>query len=1475
MATTAQINFLVGLYAGYFDRAPDPAGLQFWINQVDNGRDINTIAADFAASSEATAKFPYLTAPGLVTPTTFITQIYQSLFNRAPDAAGLSFWEGQLSSGTVSAGDMISAIIQGAVDDATATPPTNDKTILDNKTAVGLDFAQDAAATSGFTFNAAAQAAASAALDNVDATAASVTAAQSATDTFLGGTGGGGSATGSTFTLTENTDNLTGTANDDTFNGVVQAAGADGTTAAPGDSINGGAGDDTARISFAGDSGGGGYTLSALQLTGVENLLASNFDTGAGDTTIDTSLMSGLTTVGLAASGADGDTIFTGMNSVLDARMENGSADLTLTYNAAAVAGTSDVQDLAVSNVTAGTFTANGTETINITGGLVKSTLTGVASDALKTVTITGDKDLTITNAIDFVAGTNNDTTIDATIDGSAMTGKLNVTADLNDTKITGGSADDTINMVGFLTKNDIVDGGAGTDTLTLDAAALTDQFAQVSNIETVRFNANDGSGAGRTYDVSKLSTGVTTVAIDVDDNGGNAETISNLGTQAVVIRNSSDDGGANTVAITGATDTADDTLNVTLIETIEDGDNNDIDTLTVSNFETVNLVSSKESATTGAIINNVDTLNAESAKSVVVTGNSELVIDSITGGAMTAFDASGLAGKLTATFGTNDKVTATAAQQDTTFNFGTTLNNEDTVVGGAGTKDKVTATVNGLTATTGALKVSGVETLELTTGGANTLDFSSITGLSTLQVSANTQTLTKFDLATKVVSTDSNTLDVTAADATGTSDTLTLEYKGGDTETNVVKASDIENLSVILNDTDVGADTQTLTLTDFKGTSVSVSQSADSVAARNVDLGTVNATVTTVDMSGTKGTQAVNVSNATTATTVGLSGAGVATVTGSAQADTFNVTETGDVTHVINGGAGTDTLNIAVAAGFDDVNDITNVENVNVTVKAGNDVDIDEGDFTTGVDNIKILGGNSLSTFTTGTLVTEIQTLDASGFGGNIVATLTKNAADNTFTITGGSLATDELNYQIDATGTDTLQSTGVEILDLDVDETSTLDLTNTTGVTTVDVDISASDTFTIDKMTNQTVKISAAAANDSVVEAKLANASGTSDVVNFELNGTIADGAQLKTDDVETVNVKVSTNAESISLANLAMTASGAVMSLNVTGDKALTVSALNADVTTIDASGMATGGSFVQTGRSNTGVQTATGSAGDDTFIMANAGDVLNAGAGTGDTLDINFNAILGGIQVDLSQTGDQVTTFNGSANAAVQQGFENVDLAGYTGTFGAEVTAAAGGSTITGTANADQINGGAGVDNITGGAGNDVITLGSGADTIVFSGSNTADNGSDTISTVQTADKYDFSGVLTNGQIANTTAGPAISLATTAALETEGTSIAVADDRVYVAEVANKADIDSAADIATALANTGVMDAVDFATNAEAILIVGGADDDTTHYIYGINNDGTAAVAEGEITLIGTVTTDITNGVDGLLTTNFVF
>tara|TARA_R100000655_G_scaffold107808_2_gene158771 strand:+ start:10312 stop:12609 length:2298 start_codon:yes stop_codon:yes gene_type:complete len=280
MATQTQINAIVALYAGYFDRAPDPVGLQFWIDQIDNGRDFNTIAEDFASSSEATALYPYLTTPAVSSPTAFITAVYANLFNRAPDAEGLAFWTEVLESGSVSVADMIEAIINGARDDSDAG--TFDKATLDNKVEVGYYFALETGDIPGFTFDAAAKAASIAVLDGVTNDEASVVAAKAEVDAYVDG-----GVAGENLILTTASDNIVGTDANDTINGLVadDDEGANGVnTFGPGDVINGGAGTDTLRLTQLdnndnfGDGFGAGATVMNVEILEI---------VGAGETSAD------------------------------------------------------------------------------------------------------------------------------------------------------------------------------------------------------------------------------------------------------------------------------------------------------------------------------------------------------------------------------------------------------------------------------------------------------------------------------------------------------------------------------------------------------------------------------------------------------------------------------------------------------------------------------------------------------------------------------------------------------------------------------------------------------------------------------------------------------------------------------------------------------------------------------------------------------------------------------------------------------------------------------------------------------------------------------------------------------------------------------------------------------------------------------------------------------------------------------------
>jgi len=183
MATQQQINDIAGLYVAYFDRAPDPAGLQFWIDQLDGGRDFATISQDFATSEEAKEIYPFLATPDLVnnSPAAFVTSIYANLFGRAPDQAGLNFWVDVIGNGEIAPGDMVEAVMMGAQDTLVNGELIQDKTTVENKIECALEFTLEGAATEGFDFDAEAYSAARQAIEGVDATDASVTTAKAAT----------------------------------------------------------------------------------------------------------------------------------------------------------------------------------------------------------------------------------------------------------------------------------------------------------------------------------------------------------------------------------------------------------------------------------------------------------------------------------------------------------------------------------------------------------------------------------------------------------------------------------------------------------------------------------------------------------------------------------------------------------------------------------------------------------------------------------------------------------------------------------------------------------------------------------------------------------------------------------------------------------------------------------------------------------------------------------------------------------------------------------------------------------------------------------------------------------------------------------------------------------------------------------------------------------------------------------------------
>jgi hypothetical protein len=125
------------LYTAFFDRAPDAAGLAYWVNELQTGLiTLEQMASNWVNEQpEGQAKYPNGTSN-----TAFLDAIYQNVLGRSPDAEGQQYWLNQLSSGAMSRDVFIAAIINGAHGNTTAQGVLDAK-LLDNKAAVGVAFA--------------------------------------------------------------------------------------------------------------------------------------------------------------------------------------------------------------------------------------------------------------------------------------------------------------------------------------------------------------------------------------------------------------------------------------------------------------------------------------------------------------------------------------------------------------------------------------------------------------------------------------------------------------------------------------------------------------------------------------------------------------------------------------------------------------------------------------------------------------------------------------------------------------------------------------------------------------------------------------------------------------------------------------------------------------------------------------------------------------------------------------------------------------------------------------------------------------------------------------------------------------------------------------------------------------------------------------------------------------------------------------
>ena len=447
-----------GVYVALFGRPADPTGLAYFNGVTKNGADLSKIG-DLASTQEYKDRFAGQSN------TQIITAIYQSLFNRAPEAAGLEFFANALTKGTLNINNIAIAILDGAQGDDKTTV-TNKITAADNFTKA-LDTGTEQAAYTG---NTAAQQGRNflTPVTKDTGTIPNTAATDKAIADIVATPGGTTPTTGVVINLTSATDVVATNAANPAFKSTSADDTINGTHATVGDNlkIDAGLGNDTFIIKAT-----AALASSAPTLSGVEKIVVTA-DTGAAALALTNA--SGVKEVSHAVSTAATakDVTFTdiAVGTTLNVTGKAGAAaaNTTFGFKAADVTGSNDSATLVLKaadiNTNASTITIGAIEnlTVNVDGNSLAS---AVVASAATSLTVTGSGNLTI-------GGAGSDLKLVNKVDASALNGQL--TLDLNTVgstvavTVTGTKFADTIKLSGTTNADKIVYNAANKSTVSV-----------------------------------------------------------------------------------------------------------------------------------------------------------------------------------------------------------------------------------------------------------------------------------------------------------------------------------------------------------------------------------------------------------------------------------------------------------------------------------------------------------------------------------------------------------------------------------------------------------------------------------------------------------------------------------------------------------------------------------------------------------------------------------------------------------------------------------------------------------------------------------------------------------------------------------------------------------------------------------------------------------------------------------------------
>lgn len=969
---------IVNLYVGYFGRAPDPEGLNYWYGRYESGEmSLLQIANSFAVQPEALTEYTFLAHPNLqIGVTDFITSVYQNLFNRAVDDEGLAHWSAELLAGKP-VGRFIVDVISGARGD--------DVTTLSNLREVALTYATTMANLSAtWTVDD----------DRADAIAVLNGVTSDPNTVVSGGMLAVSLATadanvGTTYTLSSGPDTIVGTPKHDTISGTVSGS------FAAFDSIDGGLGADSLIVTDT-------AAITATKQITVKSVESVSL-TSASTVNVDASSWTGLQTLKVTGDGG-GNTITAGsLVDITDVSTKAGSSNTT-------VQGGGDVT-VTVTGATTGTITVG---TVVAPSGTVTISNSTTDAGTMGEIQVKGGTAVNVTQ----VAGNavNTTTTIgQVEVEGTSITKSVQVT---NTPRATASAnvAGVNANSVAITDVNSGSSTAVGTIT-TIGISGFTTAF--ISNTGLTDLSIANGSG-NIIIDNSGLTTPVNT-KLNLTINGQTGGTLDDADIYT-----------AMAITTTGQNSTlANNTFGALKDLTIAG-----TKTLTLTNasgltaLKTVAVSGSAgiKADLSGATISSIDTSGTTGASTVTIDATKAL----FTGGAG--------ADTVTTTASVTKAISLGAG--DDKLTLGNSSTPTASISGGEGTdtlrlSSAMAATASGSNTFAGI--VTGFERLELTGSTNQTIDLAVLGNFNYVTTSGgNGLTLSNMGTGGTLVLNGAGTAYTigNSAFSGGADDTINLVLTDG-SGANVsfastgITASGVENFNITTADTQASPSgvSEFITLLGNSSKSITASGNAGlTLTATSTKLTNVDASGITLGgfswTSGALAAAAVVKGSATGSNTVDLSAAtgGAITYTGGSGNDSItinngkaNVIALGDGTNSLTTSGGANKITGGTGA------DTVTVGNGNNTVNLGNGTNA----FTAGTGNNTYTGGTGVDSITVGGGA-NVLTL---GGGADQVTITAASANVNTFTTVIGASAGVAMTFINQ--GTETFNSTKVVLGD------------------------------------------------------------------------------------------------------------------------------------------------------------------------------------------------------------------------------------------------------------------------------------------------------------------------------------------------------------------------------------------------------------------------------------------------------------